>query len=210
MITPVCSLQRFITRYFLQLTLPISLALGTGVCFAQNGAAKDTLTQLLDYSRPGANHVLLGKLAGTWNFQDAKLSFVKGTATRKPVYDGRFYIVEIKGGKLPLPVADGKMKEDFYQGIQTEGYDNGRMKFVTTSINNHIGSDIQLQTGSYDSATHTFTYEWDDELISGMKAHNWRVLTVTDQDHYTEEYFEDQNGTKKKVRQLNYTRVAGN
>lgn len=140
MITPVYSLQRFIARYFLQLTLPLSLALVTNVCLAQNGAANDTLTQLLGYSRPGANHALLGKLAGTWNFQDAKLSFVKGTATRKPVYDGRFYIVEIKGGKLPLPVADGKMKEDFYQGMQTEGYDNGRMKFITTSINNHMAA----------------------------------------------------------------------
>lgn len=108
------------------------------------------MKQMLDYSRPGNLHAILDQLAGTWNFMDPKRPFIKGTLIRKPIYDGRFYTVEITGGKLPLPVRDGKMKDGNYQNLQIEGYDNPKAKFVTTSINNHIGSNIEMQIGSFD------------------------------------------------------------
>jgi len=161
---------------------------------------------MLDFSRPGSNHELLSNLSGTWSFQDVKRSFVKGTLTRKPIYNGRFYTVEITGGKLQVPVADGKMKEENYQGRQTEGYDNGRKQFFTTSINNHIGSAIEIQVGSYDATTKSFTYEWTSEFIPGMKKQNQRVLRIRDNQHYSEEYYEEYQGTKVKVRELNYTK----
>jgi len=170
-------------------------------------AQDSTFQQTLDFSRPGKNHALIGTLTGTWNFQDAKLSFVKGTLIRTPIYDGRFYKVEILGGKLQLPVADGKMKEANYQGMQTEGFDNGRMKFITTSINNHIGSDIQIQVGTYDSTTKSFTYEWESELTAGKKKQNRRVLKIIDANHYLEEYYEYNEGAIIKVRELNYTKI---
>ncbi|WP_439555500.1 hypothetical protein [Dyadobacter sp.] len=71
---------------------------------------EEVMNQLLDYSRPGANHAILGKLAGNWAFQDKNLPFVKGTITRKPIYEGRFYLVELTGGKLQIPIANGQMK----------------------------------------------------------------------------------------------------
>jgi len=126
---------------------------------------------------------------------------------RKAIYEGRFYIVEMIGGKLEIPVAGGKMKEANYQSMQVEGYDNVKEKFVTISINDHIGSDIEMQTGGYDPAAKAFVYEWDDELVPGMKTKNRRVLKMTDKDHYTEEYFEVQNGAEVKVRVLDYSRV---
>ena len=181
------------------------------VCFAliaTSTFAQDSAFQkMLDFSRPGSNHALLESLAGTWNFQDAKLSFVKGILIRKPIYNGRFYTIEITGGKLQVPVADGKMKEENYHGMQIEGYDNGRMRFVTTSINNHVGSDIEMQMGTYDSTTKSFTYEWTSELIPQMKKQNRRVLKIIDNNHYTEKYYEYQNGAAVKVRELDYTRV---
>jgi hypothetical protein len=199
--------------------LVINLPLST---FAQNpntmqhapqGSAAtkaDTMSLLLDFSRPGFYHALLGPLAGTWAFQDAKLAFVKGTLTRKPIYDGRFYQVEIKGGRLQVPVADGKMKEDNYQQLQTEGYDNGRMQFVTSSINNHIGSDIEIQMGTYDATTKSFTYVWESELMPGLKRLNKRVVKIIDNDHYIEEYYEIRNGKAMKVRELDFARTTGN
>ena len=42
------------------------------------------------------------------------------------------------------------MKDGNYQNLQIEGYDNPKAKFVTTSINNHIGSNIEMQIGSFD------------------------------------------------------------
>jgi hypothetical protein len=95
-------------------------------------------------------HQVLKPLAGTWQFQDSKLAFVKGTLIRTSRYD-RFFDVEINGGKLQLPVATG-FKEDNYRSFQLEGYDNVRKLFITISVNNHIGSDIQEQTGSFDEA----------------------------------------------------------
>ncbi len=166
----------------------------------------EEMNQMLDYSRPGKNHALLNQIAGTWNFQDAKLAFVKGTLVRKPIYDGRFYQVEITGGKLPLPIADGKMKEDNYRGMQIEGYDNARMKFYTTSINNHIGSDIEMQIGSYDSAKKEFTYTSESELIKGQPKKNKKVIKILDNNHYIEIYYELQSGQYIKVRELDYSK----
>ncbi|WP_114941758.1 DUF1579 family protein [Mucilaginibacter endophyticus] len=173
---------------------------------AQAAAQPDGMDKLLDYSRPGMAHFQLAKLAGSWAFQDAKLSFVKGVLVRKPIYNGRFYQVEMTGGKLPVPVADGKMKDEFYQSMQIEGFDNARGKYFTTAINNHIGSDIQMQTGSFDPATHTFTYEWDDELIPGQTGKNRRVLTINDPNHYTEVFYELRDGNFVRTRELDYTR----
>ncbi|MDQ2769337.1 MAG: DUF1579 domain-containing protein [Bacteroidota bacterium] len=170
-------------------------------------AKNEEMQLLLDFSRPGNNHALLGVLAGTWTFQDAARPFIKGTLRRTPMYDGRFYNVEITGGKLSVPVADGKMKEANYQGLQLEGYDNGRKQFVTTAINNHIGSAIEVQTGTYDAAKRAFSYEWESELIPGLKKKNRRVLRFIDTTHYAEDYYESQNGTDVKVRELVYTKA---
>lgn len=166
----------------------------------------DTMKQMLDFSRPGSHHEILDQLAGLWDFMDPKRPYIKGTLIRKSIYDGRFYTVEITGGKLPLPVKDGKMKDDNYQNLQIEGYDNPKAKFVTTSINNHIGSDIEMQIGSFDSGKKAFTYEWETELIPGVRKVNRRVLTIVDSKHYTEEYYELQDGNHVKIRELDFTK----
>lgn len=189
-------------------TLGLFLLLFQIKAFSQQNQSEQ-LTQMLDYSRPGNNHALLSQLAGTWNFQDTKLSFVKGTLVRKPIYDGRFFSVEITGGKLQLPVADGKMKEGYYKSMQIEGYDNPRMKFFTSSINNHIGSDIQYETGIYDTRKKQFTYEYESELIRGKFQTNRRVITIINDTNYTETYFEQRAGEYVKVRELKYTKNGG-
>ncbi len=168
----------------------------------------DPFAQMLDLSRPNGHHLVLGSIAGKWAFQDAKLPFVKGTIIRKPLYDGRFYMVDLVGGKLQVPIADGKMKEDNYRGLQIEGYDNGRSAFVSISINNHIGSDVEMQMGTYDSTSKTFTYFWETELIRGEKKKNKMTLKIINNNQYTEEYYEQQDGQFVKVRELNYTKLA--
>ncbi|WP_461142496.1 DUF1579 family protein [Spirosoma pomorum] len=176
---------------------------------ANTASQQEAMTQLLDFSRPGPNHALLARLVGTWAFQDKNLPFVKGTIVRKLIYEGRFCVVEITGGKLQIPIAEGQMKLENYQGMEIEGYANVAHKFVTTSINNHIGSGITKQSGGYDPKTNSFTYDWDSELRPGLTRKNRKVLTVLDEFHYTEEYYEEQNGTStsKKVRELIYSRV---
>lgn len=175
---------------------------------AVKSTTNDSNEKMLDYSRPTAYHAELNKLVGTWNYQDTKLVFVKGILIRNPVFDGRFFNVEITGGKLLLPVAEGLMKEDNYKSIQMEEYDNSRMKYVTTSVNNHIGSGIQVQTGTYDAPKKEFTYQWESELIPGQKKQNRRVLKIIDSDHYIENYYELTGSDFLSVRQLDYSRVV--
>jgi hypothetical protein len=180
------------------------------LAFANNPAhcqqKNDTLSRLLDYSRPGVEHKRLSAIAGSWDFQDLKRGYVKGILVRREIFDGRFYSVEITGGKLSVPVANGLMKEDNYQSLQWEGFDNPRQTYFVTSINNHIGSDQQGQKGYYDSTTNTFTYEWETELLPDYRVQNKRMLKIIDSNTYTEEYFEKQNGQWKKVRELKYSR----
>jgi hypothetical protein len=164
------------------------------------------MQQMLDVSHPGPNHALLGTLAGTWHFQDTKLAFVQGTLSRKPIYNGRFYTVDITGGRLQVPVGVGKMQEENYQGLQLEGYDNAQLQFVTTAVNNHLGSNMEWQTGKYDTVARAFTYEWDSKLLPGQPKHNRRVLKIIDSNRYTEEYYDVQNGKATLVRTLVYTR----
>ena len=169
---------------------------------------EDSMVQMLKNSHPGPNHALLGRLTGTWNFQDSKRPFVKGTIIRKPIYDGRFYSIEMTGGRLPLPVSDGEMKEGNYQSLQIEGYDNVKLKFITISLNNHIGSDIQYQQGLYDPKKNEFRYEWDNEIIKGEIMHNRRVVALIDGSHYNEIFYELQKGQYIKVRELIYTKFG--
>ncbi|GLU55206.1 hypothetical protein Dfri01_46670 [Dyadobacter frigoris] len=204
--------SKFGTMVIFTLLLPITLSFAQTPSSAnKQGVIKndnDSMKQMLDYSGPGENHAILNQLAGKWNFMDPKRPYIKGTLSRKPIYDGRFYTVEITGGKLPLPVGNGKMKDGNYQNLQIEGYDNPKAKFVTTSINNHIGSDIEMQFGSFDKEKNTFTYEWETELIPGLKKTNRRVLRIIDMQHYIEEYFELQDGHQVKIRELDYTRSS--
>ena len=193
----------------LQLTVPaFSQITSNSKKYESTGNQNDIMKQMLDYSRPGNFHAILDQLAGTWNFVDPKQTYIKGTLIRKPIYDGRFYTVEITGGKLPLPVKDGKMKEDNYENLQIEGYDNPKAKFITTSINNHIGSNIEMQIGSFDLERKTFTYEWETELVPGIKKANRRILKIVDSQHYTEEYYELQDGHQVKIRELDFAKTT--
>ncbi|WP_461074108.1 DUF1579 family protein [Spirosoma horti] len=168
---------------------------------------QETMAQLLDYSRPGPSHAILANMVGTWAFQDKNLPFVKGTLVRTAIFDGRFFQVEITGGQLPVPIADGKTKLANYQGLEIEGYDNVKKRYVTTAINNHIGSDAAQQIGQYDAQTKVFTYEWEREVLPGVKQNNRKVVHLIDPNQYREEYYEGQNGSSKKTRELIYTKT---
>lgn len=171
---------------------------------AQEKTGNQDMDKMLELSRPGSMHQVLKQIAGAWKFQDKKLAFVKGTLVRTSRYDDRFFDVEITGGKLKLPVSGG-MKEDSYRSFQLEGYDNARKTFVTISVNNHIGSDIQEQTGTYDPEKKQLSYEWESELLPGQKVRNRRVLTIVDADHYTEKYYAYRNNAFELIRELDYS-----
>jgi hypothetical protein len=113
-----------------------------------------TLQQIIEYSRPGKYHQLLGDLVGSWKFSGSHFEWVDsvtnkvavklfGTVVRKSFANGRYFIVEATtGGKLQLPIQNGKMIEGYGKIFQTEGYNNVKKKFELSYIGNHFGSEL--------------------------------------------------------------------
>jgi Protein of unknown function (DUF1579) len=199
-------------KLFASITLLITITLS-----AQN----KTDSSVLDYSRPGKYHRILADLAGEWTFKGRHLSGnpdhdsskvtleFNGSLVRKSFANGRFFIVELTGGKLQIPIQDGKMKEENAQSIETEGYDNVKKKFVLTFINNHIGSGIVFSEGGYDSTTRTIIYESEVELMPERKMKVRKHFIIHDNDHYTLKYYRERDGKDFYGTITNYTRIKG-
>lgn len=184
---------------------------------AQN--KKDSLALVaLDYSRPGKYHQVLADLVGAWTFRGKHFSgnpnpdsnkvtiAFHGSLVRKPFANGRFFVVELTGSKLQIPIQDGKMKEDIGRTIETEGYDNVKKKFVLTFIGNHIGSGIIFSEGSYDSTSKTISFESEPELIPGIKMKVYEHFIIQDNDHYRLEYYRERDGKRFKATEIICTR----
>ncbi len=169
------------------------------------------MKQMMELSKLNENHKLLADLAGTWDYTvkmwmapEMPPSESKGTAVRKAVMDGRYFTLDVSG-KIQMPGPDGKMKDFNFKGMGLEGYDNAKKKFVSTWSDNMI-TGIMMSEGTYDSATKTFTYTGETEMMPGMKSKVRETVKVTDKDHHTFEYFEDRGGKDVKTMEINYTR----
>lgn len=218
-------------NYFSSGMLIIITVFFTTVLFAQDNKdttksnpssnGVDNFTKMIDYSRPGKYHRLLSDLVGSWTFTGSHFDWVDsvtrkigiklfGTAVRKSFANGRFFIVELTtGGKIQLPIQDGKMIEGYAKGIQTEGYDNVKKKYQISYINSHIGSGIWNFEGTYDSTTRTITFDGEIEFVPGMKINNHFLFVFIDKDHYKWELDEKENGKYRKASEMNFTRVKG-
>jgi len=175
----------------------------------------------LDYSHPGKYHQLLAALVGEWNFKGRQFAVhpnpdsntvireYGGRLVRKPLMNGRFFLVDLAGGKSELPVEDGKIIEDTVRDMTTEGYDNVKRKFVQAFINNHIGSGIIYWVGTYDPATNTIYFETEIEGPPGKKRKRYQHFIFHDNNHYTAEYYWERDGKKIKSNETDCVRVKG-
>ena len=175
----------------------------------------------LDYSHPGKYHQLLAGLVGEWNFKGKQFSVhpnpdsnkvvreYGGRVVRRSVMNGRFFLVELAGGKTQIPVQDGKLIEDTVRDMTTEGYDNVKRKFVQAFINNHVGSGIIYFEGTYDPATNTIYYETEVEGLPGVKRKRYLHFIFHDNNHYTAEYYWERDGKKIKSNEQDCVRVTG-
>jgi hypothetical protein len=171
------------------------------------------MKQMMELSKTGENHKLLANLAGTWVYDikfwmnpdpNAPPSESKGTAVRKPIMNGRYFVMDVSG-KMQMPGPDGKPKDMQFKGMSIEGYDNVKKKFVATWIDN-MGTGIEFSDGTYDPATKTFTYNLEMEPVPGMKTQVREVLKIADKDHQTLEWYENRGGQEKKTMEISYTR----
>src|SRR5438477_2637717 len=149
----------------------------------------EDMHKMMEMGKLNENHKMLGELAGTWSYTvkmwmdpSAPPQESKGTAVRKAIMDGRFFIGDFTG-KMEMPGPDGKKKEMTFTGKSIEGYDNVKQKFVSTWVDN-MGTGIMMLDGTYDPATKTFTYNSEVEMMPGMKTKVRETVKIVDKDHH--------------------------
>ena len=225
LLTPLRSLGTLLTAAllavpaFAQDTSPSSaVSVATSPVAAPSGqpSAADMqkmMQQMMELNKPGENQKLLAGLAGTWSYTvkfwmnpdpSAKPEESKGTATRKEVFGGRYFLLDVSG-TMQMPGPDGKKKDFTFKGTSLEGYDNVAKKFVATWADN-MSTGIMMSEGTYDPATKTFTYTSETEMMPGMKTKIREVLKVVDNDHHNFEWYEDRGGQEVKTMEISYTR----
>jgi hypothetical protein len=174
------------------------------------------MAQMMELSKLNENHKLLGDLGGSWNYvvkmwmsgdPTSKPDESKGTAVRKPMWEGRYFVTDV-GGKMDMPGPDGKMKVFNFKGMAIDGYDNAKQKFVSTWLDN-MGTGVMMSEGTYDPATKTFTYTGEYQETPEVKKQIREVIKITDKDHHTMEWYENRGGQEVKTMQIDYTRAKG-
>jgi uncharacterized protein DUF1579 len=172
---------------------------------------KKMMEQMMELGKPGENHKLLAGMAGNWTYTvkmwmdpTGKAQESKGTATRKAIMDGRFFVAD-HSGKFQMPGADGKMKDMNFKGMAIEGYDNVKKKFVVSWIDS-MGTMILNSEGTYDATSKTFTYTAQCEMMPGMPVRIRELIKVVDNDHHNFEWYEDRGQGEAKTMEINYAR----
>jgi len=171
----------------------------------------EDMHKMMEMAKLNENHKMLGELAGTWSYTvkmwmdpSAPPQESKGTAVRKAIMDGRFFIGDFTG-KMEMSGPDGKKKEMTFIGKSIEGYDNVKQKFVSTWVDN-MGTGILMSEGDYDPATKSLTYTGEYEAMPGMKTAIREVVKLTDKDHMSFEWYENRGGQEMKTMEINYTK----
>ena len=167
---------------------------------------------MMEMGQPGENHKLLAGLVGTWNYKvkfwmapGAPPTESVGTAVRKPLMGGRYFVLDTTG-KFQMPGPDGKMQSIDFKGMEVDGFDNVKKKFVSSWIDN-MGTSILMSEGTYDPSTKTFTYSSEEEMAPGMKTKVRETIQVLDKDHHIFEWYEDHGGQEVRTMEITYARA---
>ena len=174
------------------------------------------MEQMIELSKTGKKHEILSGIAGEWMFTGKNFSpdpnqkpvEFKGTATRKSIMDGRYFIVETKGEKFKMPWSN--MKEISYTDMSIEAYDNNKKRFVSAMIENHWGTGIALLEGNYDSTAKTIIYESETEADPGKKIKTRSLLRIISNDQYAVEIYQVDGNQEIKKTEINYKRAKNN
>jgi hypothetical protein len=148
-------------------------------------------------------HALLKKMVGEWK-AETKLwmdptkepEVSKGTATGKLIYGGRYLVQNYKGKFMNQP----------FEGTMTMGFDNMKERYFTTWIDSMITSVMQSEGSQSSDSTITLassmTCPMTNELMNGEE-----VVTFIDNKNYRFESYQNKDGQKVKMMEINYKRV---
>ena len=153
---------------------------------------------------PSTQHRRLQELSGRWKVHQrdwmgsgAPWNEADGTATWRPMLDGRFMQLELATSLKGHP----------YHGVGVLGFHRDSNKYVATWMDDFGTSLLKLE-GDWDEATHTLSLAGYLGPYGDARARWVMKQTWQDNDHLTVEWWgPTAGGATAKVVELQYTRV---
>jgi hypothetical protein len=168
---------------------------------------QETMAKAMEFGTPGENHKLLAKKVGDWTFE-GKWYFEPGSDampfTGKTNFASKWddrYIVDTTDGD-PMP------GEPPFHGAGANGYDNIKKKFFWVWIDN-MGTGVMHGEGTYDAATKTFKYTFEQpDVRTGKYVKGRSVEKWADDNHFNVEWYApDKTGKEFKMMEFAYRRA---
>ena len=124
--------------------------------FAQDSKEDMAAAQkvMMEYMTPGVYHEKMAKSVGDWT---AKTQFWMAPNSEPMVSEGNVKAEMILGGRYLQMKFTGNMMGMPYEGISTDGYDNGKKIYFNTYLDN-MGTGIMYSEGKYDDKSKLLVY----------------------------------------------------
>jgi hypothetical protein len=115
----------------------------------------------------------------------------------------------VMGGRFLSMDYDGRYHGKFFHGGGMWGYNNIDKRFEMTWADS-ASTAIAFLTGAADDAKKVFTMTGDcSDPISGKKAKQKEILTITGKDTYKQDFYWEVGGAEMKGMSITYTRSKG-
>lgn len=153
---------------------------------------------------PGPEHQMLADSAGEWKFtitswmeEGGEPMVAEGTAVRT---------MEL-GGRVSVEVVESSMMGQPFEGIGRTGYDNLKGEWWSTWTDN-MSTGIMTMTGSYDEATHTWTWagEGTDPMTGNAQKMKMTVVKEGEDKEVGTMWMAGPDGEMVKSMEIVYTR----
>lgn len=160
----------------------------------------------MELSKPSAEHQTLKPMLGEWKttvrhwMQPGQEPLVStGKSKNALVLGGRFMHTEYKGGFMDMP----------FEGIGYTGYDRLQKKYVSVWMDS-MGTQVAMDTGTYDADSKTFTYHGEMQMPNGGKFESKTVIKILGPDKHEMTMYHRMPGMEDmaKVMHITYERVG--
>jgi hypothetical protein len=151
---------------------------------------------------PGEAHKKIAFMAGSWELtvtmymDPTKPNTSKATSEIKWVMGNRYLEEKVNGDFMGMP----------FHGQGWLGYDNLRQTYVGAWIDN-MATGIARSTGTLSTDGKTLEMKGEEiDPVTGKKVATRDVMSITDNDNYTGNYYRTMEGTEIKVMSIVYKR----
>ena len=174
--------------------------------FAQGSQEEmEAQKKMMEYMTPGDYHKRMAMAVGDWT---AKSQFWMAPDTQPMETDGTVKAEMILGGRFLQMKYSSVMMGMPFEGISTDGYDNGRKVFFNIWVDN-MGTGVMYSEGVYDENTKQTVYTgkvFDPAL--GKEVPFREVIQMVDDTHMAmERYFPNsKDGKEYKAMRVEYVK----